>query len=219
MTFALAIGITLSASGGSPSGSGGSSSPNPGGLLASTPAPGSGAPSDTLNAADISRSNTQKPNTSDASDTGDASDTSDEDVQDDTLTRLKTKDTLAAGAMGREEGQLTRKTHRRERVLEVESTKQLKTSGTDPKFQGSLLHSSVTSIEDVSQKANSEARNDEAHAVNKGEARFDEKRLVFTEEQGNDSKKKKEKSPTQADSSPSPSPSPSPSASPHQSKR
>src|ERR1700724_1260699 len=71
---------------------------------------------------------------------------------DDTVVRLKTQDSLAAGAMSRDEGQLTRKLNKKEKVLVVDSTKKLQTSGTDPKFQTSLLHSSVTSIADVSAK-------------------------------------------------------------------
>src|ERR1700736_5205501 len=71
---------------------------------------------------------------------------------DDTVVRLKTQDSLAAGAMSRDEGQLTRKLNKKEKVLVVDSTKKLQTSGTDSKFQTSLLHSSVTSIADVSAK-------------------------------------------------------------------
>lgn len=147
-----------------------------------------------------------KPDSSDASNSSDASGSS-EDVQDDTLYRMNTKETLAAGSMGRDEGQLTRKPIRREKVLEVESTKQLKTSGTDPKFQGSLLHSSLTSIDDLGQKASNGADNNETDAVDNDGPRFKAKRLVFTEEAANDSKRKKEKSHTKAETSPSPSPS------------
>jgi hypothetical protein len=128
-------------------------------------------------------------------------------VQDDTLYRMSTKETLAAGMMGRDEGELTRKPTRHEKVAEVESTKQLKTSGTDPKFQGSLLHSSVTSIEDLGQKASDAAGDKETEPVLEDEARFKAKRLVFSQEESNDSKKKKEKSHTKAETSPSPSPS------------
>lgn len=149
---------------------------------------------------------TQKPSSSDDSDGGDASGSSN-DVQDDTLYRMSTKEALAAGVMGRDEGQLTRKPTRREKVSEVESTKQLKTSGTDPKFQGSLLHSSVTSIEDLGQKASDDAGDKETEPVVEGEARFKAKHLVFSQEESNNSKKKKENSHTKAETSPSPSPS------------
>ena len=120
--------------------------------------------------------------------------------------RMNTKETLAAGTMGRDEGQLTRKPTRREKVLEVDSTRQLKTSGTDPKFQGSLLHSSLTSIDDLGQKASSGAENGEMAATDEGQPRFKAKHLVFTEEPAN-SKRKKETSHTKAETSPSPSPS------------
>jgi hypothetical protein len=199
LAFALTIGIILSASG---QGSGGTT--NPGGLLSATPPPGSGEPSERLDGA-----SRQKP---DASDNASESSGSSEDVQDDTLTRLKTKDSLAPGAMGREEGQLTRKTRRRERVSEVESTKQLKTTGVDPKFQGSLLHSSVTSIEDVSQKASAKEADTETRAVAIGDPRFEEKHLVLPHEEGVQPKNKKEKSHIDAaESSPSPTSTPSPS--------
>jgi hypothetical protein len=149
------------------------------------------------------RSGAQKPSTSDASDTGN-------DTDDDSVTRLKTKDSLAAGAMSRDEGQLTAKQRRREKVLKVESTNKLPTSGTDPKFQGSLLHSSVTSIQDVGEKANAETE-----VLDESDPRFKAKRLVFSANTEAESKTKKKESPrTKADTSPSPSPSPTASATP-----
>jgi hypothetical protein len=141
------------------------------------------------------RSGAQKPDTSDATNTG--SDT------DDTVTRLKTNDSLGAGSMSRDEGQLTAKQRRREKVLHVESTDKLPTSGTDPKFQGSLLHSGVTSIQDVGDKANAETE-----VLDESDPRFKAKRLVFSPATEDESKtKKKESSRTKADTSPSPSPS------------
>ncbi len=131
-----------------------------------------------------------------------------EDTNDDTLYRLKTKDSLGAGSMSRDEGQLTARQLRREKMLKVESTKQLPTSGTDPKFQTNLLHSGVTSINDITQKANTEPK-----VIDEGDPRFKAKSLVFspsTEEEP----KKKESPGTKADASPSPSPSPTASAKP-----
>jgi hypothetical protein len=134
---------------------------------------------------------------------------------DDTVVRLKTSDSMAAGAMSRDEGQLTRKLSKKEKVLVVDSTKKLQTSGTDPKFQTSLLHSSVTSIADVSAKPSQAA---EGQVQEQGQApaqgvRRPLRRKVFVTENTDDSKKN-ETAPAKADSSPSSSPSPSPSASP-----
>jgi len=174
-----------------------------------TPPPASGPASDVLGSAAIAKPSPQKADKSDASEASD-NDTSgsSEDVQDDTLTRMSTKETLAAGSMGRDEGQLTRKTRRRESISEVESTKQLKTSGTDPKFQGSLLHSSVTSIEDLGVKGSDEAQNKEdQEALTEDEARFKARRLVFSQETADASKQKKTQSHTKAETSPTPSPS------------
>jgi hypothetical protein len=178
-----------------------------------TPPPASGPASDVLGSAAIAKPSPQKSDTSDASNSGGAADKDEEsgssnDVQDDTLTRMSTKETLAAGSMGRDEGQLTRKTRRRERVSEVESVKQLETSGTDPKFQGSLLHSSVTSIEDLGVKGSDDAQNKaDQEPVTEDEARFKARRLVFSQETADASKEKKTKSHTKAETSPTPSPS------------
>lgn len=164
---------------------------------------------------------------------GDATD----DEDDPTLQRLKSKDSMGQGGFSRDEGQLTAKARRREKIS-TESTKQLHTSGTDPKFQGSLLHSSVGSIEEVGATANTSAgyhmnaetaaqpqnqaeaqaqaeAEAQAQAEEKAEdqARFKNKHLVFTPMTGGDSKKKESPS-TNADSSPSPSPSASASGSP-----
>ena len=137
-----------------------------------------------------------------------------DDETDPNLQRLGTKDSL--GEMSRDEGQLTRKLQRREKVTQVESTKQLPSSGTDPKFQGSLLHSSVTSIDDIGEKTNAnvaEKTNAGADVQDEEDPRFRAKRLVFTPATGDESKKKDSPRP-KADSSPSPSPSASASATP-----
>jgi hypothetical protein len=168
----------------------------------STGAPSAtGASSDPFSSAPGVSTNT-RPKKSDSTDTSDNSDT-----EDDTLQRTRTKDSLAAGTMSRDEGQLTRKPRRRERISVVDSTKKLPTSGTDPKFQGSLLHSSVTSIDYVGEKANAESAGDEV------DPRFKIKQPVFVPEKSDESKKK-ETPRAEADSSPSPTPSPtiSPSA-------
>lgn len=121
---------------------------------------------------------------------------------DDSVVRLNTQQSLAAGAMSRDEGQLTAKRRAKEKVAEVDSIKKLKTSGTDPKFQGSLLHSSVTSIDDVGAKASQDGEGQ----VQSGEAPLRHK--VFITE-SSDEPKKNETAQAKADSSPSPTPSPS----------
>ena len=133
---------------------------------------------------------------------------------DDTLYRGSTQET--ENPMMRDEGPLHLKRHPREKAQEVDS-KQLHTSGTDPKFQGNLLHSSVTSIEDVSDKAAAESK--QAASKDQGDPRFRTRQLVFTPQADDESNKKEKKAGIKADSSPSPSPSPSASASPAQSKR
>jgi hypothetical protein len=199
VAFAVAFGISFSAS--AQTQSSGNFNPytqggaaNPSGTDSFSGAPGVGA---------SGRSGAQKPSTSDASDTGN-------DTDDDSLTRLKTSNSVGAGAMSRDEGELTAKQRRREKVLHVESTAKLPTSGTDPKFQGSLLHSSVTSINDVGDKANAEPE-----VLEEGDPRFKAKRLVFSPATEDESKTKKKESPgKKADTSPSPSPSATASATP-----
>ena len=170
---------------------------NPGGSTGGPPTdPFGGAPGMGNNG--NARPARQNPNPSDASNS--------EDTDDDTVYRLKTRDSLGAGGMSRDEGQLTAKQLRREKIVKVESTKQLPTSGTDPKFQSNLLQSSVTSITDISQKANVENK-----VIDEGDPRFRTKGLVFTPSTEEDAKKK-ESPRTKADASPSPSPSPTASA-------
>ncbi len=120
------------------------------------------------------------------------------DESDDTLYRGKTSET--ENPMMRDEGPLHFKTRPKEKVQEVDSLKKLSSSGTDPKFQGSLLHSGLSSIESLGEKAN------EADAADEGDPRFKTKRLVFTAD--------KHDEPKQAQSNSTPSPTPSPTASP-----
>jgi hypothetical protein len=136
---------------------------------------------------------------------------------DDTVVRMKTQDSLAAGAMSRDEGQLTRKLSKKEKVSVVDSTKKLQTSGTDPKFQSSLLNSSLTSIADVSAKPSRAAEGqgqvqEQGQAPAQGVTRSLRHKIFVTENNGDS--KKNETAQAKADSSPSSSPSPSPSASP-----
>jgi hypothetical protein len=116
------------------------------------------------------------------------------DESDDTLYRGKTSET--ENPMMRDEGPLHFKTRPKEKIQEVDSLKKLPSSGTDPKFQGSLLHSGLSSIESLGEKAN------EADAADEVDPRFKTKRLTFTPVQSDEPKKAK------ADSTPSPTPSP-----------
>jgi hypothetical protein len=117
------------------------------------------------------------------------------DESDDTLYRGKT--TESENPMLRDEGPLHFKTHPKEKVQEVDSLKSLHSSSTDPKFQGSLLNSDVSAIEKISEKAN-----ENREETDQGDPRFKTKRLTFTPDKNDDSKK------AQSDSSPSPTPSP-----------
>ena len=132
----------------------------------------------------------------------------DDSTSDDpTLKRLKTSESLGAGSMTRDEGQLTAKVLRREKVSNVD-TKQLQSTHSDSMFQGSLLQSSVPSIRDVAKKANAEPQVKE-----EGEARFKARQLMLapsTEEHP----KTPESSHVKSESSPSPSPSASASVKP-----
>ena len=109
--------------------------------------------------------------------------------------------------MLRDEGPLHFKTHPKEKIQEVDSLKNLHSTGTDPKFQGGLAISGVPSIENVAikgkQEANPSEEADDQGKANNGETRFTKKRLTFVPQKTDDSKKTKT-----ADSSPSPSPSP-----------
>jgi len=168
---ALAIGIMSYAfAGPAPASSG----PSPGGLaLPGTNSSGTGSPS-ASSAATPNENNT--------------------DESDDTLYRGKTSE--SENPMMRDEGPLHFKTRPKEKIQDVDSLKKLPTSGTDPKFQGSLLHSGLSSIESLGEKAN------EADAADEVDPRFKTKRLTFTPVQNDEPKKAK------ADSTPSPTPSP-----------
>src|ERR1700731_4428546 len=100
---------------------------------------------------------------------------------DDTLYRGKTTET--ENPMMRDEGPLHFKTRPKEKVQEVDSLKKLPSSGTDPKFQGSLLHSGLSSIESLGEKAN------EADAADEVDPRFTTKRLTFKPVQSSEPKK------------------------------
>jgi len=168
---ALAIGIMSYAfAGPAPASSG----PSPDGLaLPGTNSSGTGSPS-ASSAATPNENNT--------------------DESDDTLYRGKTSE--SENPMMRDEGPLHFKTRPKEKIQDVDSLKKLPTSGTDPKFQGSLLHSGLSSIESLGEKAN------EADAADEVDPRFKTKRLTFTPVQSDEPKKAK------ADSTPSPTPSP-----------
>jgi hypothetical protein len=118
---------------------------------------------------------------------------------DDTLYRGKTSE--SENPMARDEGRLHFKTRPKEKIQEVDSLKSLPSSGTDKKFQGSLLNSGVASIETIGAKTN-----DDDDAADEEDPRFKTKRLVFTAEKKDESK--------QAQSDSTPSPTPSPTASP-----
>ncbi|MEY2555847.1 MAG: hypothetical protein QOF93_991 [Verrucomicrobiota bacterium] len=117
------------------------------------------------------------------------------DERDDTLYRGKTSE--SENPMAREEGRLHFKTRPKEKIQEVDSLKNLPSSKSDPKFQGNLLNSGVTSIEHVTTKAE-ETRD----AADEEDPRFKTKRLVFTADKKDESKQ------AQTDSTPSPTPSP-----------
>jgi hypothetical protein len=117
------------------------------------------------------------------------------DESDDTLYRGKTSE--SENPMAREEGPLHFKTRPKEKIQEVDSLKNLPSSKSDPKFQGNLLNSGVTSIEHVTTKAE-ETRD----AADEEDPRFKTKRLVFTADKKDESKQAK------TDSTPSPTPSP-----------
>jgi hypothetical protein len=121
------------------------------------------------------------------------------DESDDSLYRGKT--TESENPMLRDEGRLHFKTRPKEKIQEVDSLKNLQSSGSDRKFQANLLYSGATSIEDVTGKAD-EARGE----VDESDPRFKTKRLTFTPVKNDEPKK--------AASDSTPSPTPSPTASP-----
>src|SRR5438105_11743238 len=102
--------------------------------------------------------------------------------------------------MLRDEGPLHFKTHPKEKIQEVDSLKNLQSKSSDTKSQGSLLHSSVTSIDDIGAKATQDR--DEANNV---DSRFKAKQFTFAPQKNDEPVKAK------SDSGPSPTPSPTPS--------
>jgi hypothetical protein len=82
---------------------------------------------------------------------------------DDTLYRGKTSE--SENPMLRDEGPLHFKQRPREKVQKVDSLKDLRTSGADSTFQSSLLHNSVTSIQDVSAKPVEGTQIQDSHAA------------------------------------------------------
>jgi len=138
----------------------------------------------------------------------------DADVGDDTLYRGSTKDSL--GKMLRDDGALHFKPRAKEKIQQVDTLKNLQSSGTDPKFQTNLSNSGVASIENVGNKGkqDSDASDDADDQANEArdagdnvDPRFQKKRLTFVREKNDDQKKA-----GSADSTPSPSPSPTASA-------
>jgi hypothetical protein len=133
------------------------------------------------------------------------------DVEDDdTLYRAPTKDNLASGGMIRDEGAIHFKPRRKEKINEVDSLKNLQSSNTDPKFQGSLAISGVPSISNIASKSQqapeiSGVANEQGNES--GDDRFAKKRMTFVPVKKDDQKKTHSE-----DSSPSPSPSPTASA-------
>jgi hypothetical protein len=110
------------------------------------------------------------------------------DVDDDSLYRSSTKDSLGSSAsLSKNEGALHEKRRPREKVTEVDSLKNLPRGTSDPKFQGSLLHSSVDSIESVSLRAGNarQERNEaagNARQERNEDPRFKTKDLSFKKE-------------------------------------
>jgi hypothetical protein len=121
---------------------------------------------------------------------------------DDALYRGKTSD--SANPMLRDDGALHFKTHPGEKAHEIDS-KKLFSSGTDPRFQGELAISGVSSIEKIAPKPE-QTQQENAEDEDQGDPRFRTRRLIFAPDA--DEKQKT----AQKNSSPAPSPSPSASA-------
>ena len=122
--------------------------------------------------------------------------------EDDSLYRGKTSDMETT--LLRDEGALHFKTRAKERVQNVDSLKSLQSSGTDPKFQGSLATSGVSSIDQIAVKGTAAelAQQVAPEAQDQGDPRFVRRHLVFKPQEDDKAKK------MEADSSPSPTPSP-----------
>ena len=196
------------------------SNPSSAGLFGNPASGTSGAPSN--NSSTSGSANPDSSSSSKSNNSNDPSYKGTDDPDDPSLYRTKTQDSLAVGSMSRDEGQLTAKPRRREKISVVDSTTKLPTSGTDPKFQSNLLHSSVTSIDDISLKPDQAADDQEAQQEDTqqdgGDPRFQTRRLVFKPQTTSDDSKHKDKPRATADSSPSPTATPTP-ASPNSPKR
>jgi hypothetical protein len=123
---------------------------------------------------------------------------------DDSLYRGKTSD--SENPMLRDEGALHFKSHPKERIKEVDSVKNLQSSGTDPKFQGSFISAGTSSIDSVAAKGYEppEARVAKEE-VAQGDGHYRRHMTFAAPEEEKPSK-------SGADSSPSPTPSSSASA-------
>ncbi len=121
------------------------------------------------------------------------------DENDDALYRGKTSEVLGDALYG--EGPLHFKTRPKERIREVDSLKNLQSTGTDPKFQGSFVTSGVSSIDKVAEKANP-VEQAAPQIEQEGDPRFVRRHLTFAPEPEDKTAK------PAADSSPSPTPSP-----------
>src|SRR2546423_1245714 len=193
-TFAFAIGIMSDASAGPAPVSGG-----PGGVTTQPVISSPTSPSD-RSTSGVTPPDTYSSGTgSNGASSAATPDESNTEESDDTLYRGKTTET--SNPMVRDEGPLHFKTRPKEKIQEVDSPKNLPSSASDRKFQGSLLNSAVTDIENVSGKSN-----EAGDAAGEGDPRFKTKRLVFTADKNDESK--------QAQSDSTPSPTPSPTASP-----
>ena len=95
----------------------------------------------------------------------------------------------------------------REKIIELKDGQKLPTSGVDPKFQGSLLNTSVDSIVGIVPNTNKD------RGANNEDLRFKTKDLSLTKESGEPQKKNGPNS-ANSDADSSPSPTPSPTASP-----
>jgi len=125
--------------------------------------------------------------------------------EDDTLYRGKTSE--MENTLMRDDGMLHFKTRPKEKTQQVDSLKNLQSSGTDPKFQSTFATSGTSSIDKVAVKP---ARHLELPAENGTEptetpsdSRFVKRHMTFSPPPEDKSKK------AEADSSPSPTPSPS----------
>jgi len=118
---------------------------------------------------------------------------------DDALYRGKTSELLGDGLYG--EGPLHFKSRPKERIQKVDSLKNLQSTGSDPKFQGSFVTSGASSIDKVAEKANP-VEQAAPQTEEQGDPRFVRRHLTFAPEPEDKTAK------PAADSSPSATPSP-----------